>query len=245
MLYSCLIFCPLIFFFRSASSCLCRPHRRRNVSQVNLTTETFSLHIFPAYSIQFFFKTPSFSLSPDYRTFVSGACDASAKVKSSFRAQIIIISFSSGMCGMGSASRLSLVTSLTSMLSQWVWSSTLLMEMGYIFFKNLRIAYKSLQQVDIVVFATTIFHVLTTFSFAVLPQWERVRHWVRRRDLQALRHQSWSRAQHGKLKYYHKCRIKSSAWYVWVFTLHPLSYTQSRLALTKKMSGVLRPVFVA
>ena len=121
-LYSCLVFCPLIFFFRSAGSCLCRPHRRRNVSQVNLTTETFSLHIFPAYSTQFFLKTPSFSLSPDYRTFVSGACDASAKVKSSFTAQIImfIISFSSGMFGMGSASRLSLATSLTSMLSQWV-----------------------------------------------------------------------------------------------------------------------------
>ena len=62
MLYSCPIFCPLNFFFRSASSCLCRPHRRRNVSQVNLTTETFSLHIFPAYSTQFFLKTPSFSL---------------------------------------------------------------------------------------------------------------------------------------------------------------------------------------
>ena len=114
-----LVFCPINFFFRSASSCLCRPHRRRNVSQVNLTTEKFSLHIFQ-HILDRFFKTPSFSLSPDYRTFVSGACDASAKVKSSFTAQIIIIiiSFSSGMCGMGSASRLSLATSLTSMLSQ-------------------------------------------------------------------------------------------------------------------------------
>ena len=196
-----LYFVHWFFFFRSASSCLCRPHRRRNVSQVNLTTETFSLHIFPAYSTQFFLKTPSFSLSPDYRTFVSGACDASAKVKSSFTAQIImfIISFSSGMFGMGSASRLSLATSLTSMLSQWVWFSTLLVKIGYnfgsYFLKPLELQIHN--KLTMLFFATTMFHVLTTFSFAVLPQWERVRHWVRRRHLQALRHQSWSRAQHG------------------------------------------------
>ena len=115
-----LVFCPLIFFFRSASSCLCRPHRRRNVSQVNLTTEKIFVAHFLADFRQVFLKTPSFSLSPDYRTFVSGACDASAKVKSSFTAQIImiIISSSSGMFGTGSASRLSLATSLTLMQSQ-------------------------------------------------------------------------------------------------------------------------------
>ena len=142
---------------------------------------------FPEYSRQVFFKTPSFSLSPDYRTFVSGACDASAKVKSSFRAQIIIIiiSFSSGMFGMESASRLSLDTSLISMLSQWVWFSTLLMIIGYKFGSFLKpfVLQIFTTSWQCFFFCDNMFHVLTTFSFAVLPQWERVRHWVRWRHL--------------------------------------------------------------
>ena len=85
-------------------------------------------------------------------------------------------------------------------------------------------------------FATTMFHVLTTFSFTVLPQWERVCHWVWWRHLQALRHQSWSRAQHGTFEYCLKLNkltmlifvtIKGSAWYVWVI-LYIHSHTHNQ-----------------
>ena len=70
-----------------------------------------------------------FSLSPDYRTFVSGACDASAKVKFFLHLHLHLryrqikkytghLSFSCGMCVMVSANRPSLAMSLTSTLSR-------------------------------------------------------------------------------------------------------------------------------
>ena len=68
-----------------------------------------------------------FSLSPDYRTFVSGACDASAKVKFFFHLHLRYhqikkytgrLFFSCGMCVMVSANRPSLAMSLTSTLSR-------------------------------------------------------------------------------------------------------------------------------
>ena len=78
------------------------------------------------WKLNFSILTP-FSLSPDYRTFVSGACDASAKVKFFFHLHLRYhqikkytgrLFFSCGMCVMVSANRPSLAMSLTSTLSR-------------------------------------------------------------------------------------------------------------------------------
>ena len=80
------------------------------------------------WKLNFSILTP-FSLSPDYRTFVSGACDASAKVKFFLHLHLHLccrkikkytghLFFSCGMCVMVSANRPSLAMSLTSTLSR-------------------------------------------------------------------------------------------------------------------------------
>ena len=80
-----------IVFSRPTSGCICRPHRGCYVSKVSFSQTP---HKYSLKSLNFdHFKLTllNFSLSPDYRTFVSGACDASAKVKIQINLKLIKI----------------------------------------------------------------------------------------------------------------------------------------------------------